>query len=141
MSTKEEKTDFAQRLNIALKASHPSNLKVVKGGTDLARQFNLKHKGNSGVTPQAAHKWLTGQVIPTHDKIRTLAEWLGVSEHWLRYGPPPERLMITNQRIKKIKHPLSPQTLKLIENIETLPKHQRYLVEEIVREFLGNFPE
>ncbi len=143
MPTKGEKAAFTQRLQITLNqfaALHP-NLKAIKGGTDLARQFNLKHTGNSGVTPQATHKWLTGQVIPTTDKINTLAEWLGVTAHWLHYGPPPARPIIKRHQAEKIKYPPSPQALKLIEEIEALPAHQRYLIEELVRQFLGNLPE
>ncbi len=56
----------------------------VKSITDLARQFNLRH--TIAITPQTAHKWLTGQVIPTNDKVTTLAKWLGVTEHWLHMG-------------------------------------------------------
>ena len=35
---------------------------------------------------QAVHKWLTAQAIPSSDKIKTLAKWLGVTTGWLRYG-------------------------------------------------------
>ena len=38
------------------------------------------------VTAQTARKWLYGGALPTQDKVRTLAQWLEVSPHWLRYG-------------------------------------------------------
>jgi len=31
-------------------------------------------------------KWLTGEAIPSHNKIQALAEWLEISPHWLHYG-------------------------------------------------------
>lgn len=34
----------------------------------------------------AAHKWLRGEAIPSQEKMRTLAAWLGVRPEWLRYG-------------------------------------------------------
>ena len=52
--------------------------KNVKGGTQLAKEFNLLHRGEAPVSPQTAHKWLTGTTIPTPDKLQTLADWLGV---------------------------------------------------------------
>ena len=130
MPTKEEKAAFAQRLRMALSqfaASNP-NTKAIKGATDLARQFNLKHGGEIGISAQSAHKWLTGQMIPTANKIKTLAEWLGVTEHWLHYGLPPA----TKSKVNRL---LSLPTLRLVEEIEKLPPHQRYLIEELIKQF------
>jgi hypothetical protein len=31
-------------------------------------------------------KWLDANSIPLHDKMKTLAQWLGVSPCWLHYG-------------------------------------------------------
>ncbi len=138
MSTQEEKSAFARRLQIALNrlAAPNHNVKVVKGATDLARQFNLRYSGEIGISTQAAHKWLTGKVIPTNDKIKTLAEWLGVTEHWLHYGAPPKSIAAKSWQTEKIKYPLSSQTLKLIKEIEALSEHQRYLVENMVVQLL-----
>ncbi len=83
MPTDKEKAAFAKRLKDLLEP-----LKI-RGGTKLAEQFNLRYHGERPVTPQTAHKWLTGTTIPKPDKLRTLAEWLNVKEHWLHYGPPP----------------------------------------------------
>src|SRR5260221_9910898 len=85
MPTAQEKAAFAQRLQLALNRLP----KPVKGPTQLANQFNLRHRGDTPVSPQTAHKWLSGRTIPTADKIKTLAEWLHVNEHWLHYGPAP----------------------------------------------------
>ncbi len=134
MPTQEEKAAFARRLKMALNRFVALNCgaKAVKGATDLARQFNLRHSGTTetGITPQTAHKWLTGRVIPTNDKIKTLAEWLGVTEHWLHYGPPPKTQSL------EIKAPLSVEVANLIERIRALSPPQRALVEELITQFL-----
>jgi len=53
--------------------------------TRFAREFNLRHHGDP-VSPQTARKWLYGRALPTQDKLRTLAQWLEASPHWLRFG-------------------------------------------------------
>ena len=50
MPTVEEKAAFAKRLKDALRRA-PERL---KGGTDLARHFNLRHRGEQPVSPQTA---------------------------------------------------------------------------------------
>lgn len=85
------------------------------------------------VSVQTTHKWLTGRAIPTDDKIKTLAEWLDVTQHWLHYGPPPPT---KNAETKQAKYPPSAETLALAKDIEALLDHQRYLVQELVRNFL-----
>ncbi len=122
MSSEQKKSAFSARLRFALKR-HSS---PVKGATDLARHFNLRHPGTS-VSVQTTHKWLTGRAMPTDDKIKTLAAWLNVTEHWLHYGPPPEPTINPARR-----HPPASNTLVLAEKIEALPEPLRDLVEELV---------
>jgi len=58
-------------------------------GTDpavLAHEFNLR-AGTHTITVHAARKWLVGDAVPTQQRIVVLAKWLGVSPHWLAYGP------------------------------------------------------
>lgn len=33
-------------------------------------------------------RWLNGDALPAQDKLRVLAEWLGVGAEWLRFGSP-----------------------------------------------------
>ena len=40
----------------------------------------------ASISKQTAHKWLSGQTVPSADKIDVLAEWLGISAHWPRFG-------------------------------------------------------
>jgi len=53
--------------------------------TQVAREFNRRYLGEP-VTTQAVRKWLSGEALPSSDKIRALAKWLKVSPHWLHYG-------------------------------------------------------
>lgn len=58
-------------------------------GTDpavLVREFNLRAESHT-ITIHAARKWLVGDAVPTQQRIVVLAKWLGVSPHWLAYGP------------------------------------------------------
>lgn len=80
MTAVEEKGDFSRRLREAIR-----KVRVEAGPTRFAREFNLRHHGDP-VTAQTARKWLYGRALPTQDKLRTLAQWLEVSPHWLRYG-------------------------------------------------------
>ncbi|MFW2474125.1 transcriptional regulator, partial [Burkholderia pseudomallei] len=107
MPTHEEKAAFTERLKFALLRSPEK----VTGATELALHFNLRHHGEHPVSPQTAHKWLTGRTIPTPDKLHTLAEWLRVDLHWLHYGPPPSAARTTPQPLPRDeKYPPTPET-------------------------------
>jgi transcriptional regulator with XRE-family HTH domain len=136
MPTPEEKAAFAERLKFAMKRA-PEKL---RGSTDLSNQFNLRHHGEQPVSPQTAHKWLSGRTIPTHDKLETLARWFGVDVHWLHYGPPPGNATAAVPRPRKLdeKYPLSEESLELASKIESLSAHHRYLVQELIAQFYGD---
>ncbi|MBC8745234.1 transcriptional regulator with XRE-family HTH domain [Paraburkholderia sp. WC7.3g] len=129
MPTDKEKAAFAKRLKDLLEP-----LKI-RGGTKLAEQFNLRYHGERSVTPQTAHKWLTGTTIPKPDKLRTLAEWLNVNEHWLHYGPPPGTSARPMARGEK--YPPTPETIELASKIASLTPKDRNLVEEMIVRFYG----
>lgn len=76
-----EKEAFSRRLSHALAAAGFDH----RSPTQLAREFNRRHK-NSDVSVNAAHRWLRGEALPTQDKLKTLAAWLGVTPVWLRFG-------------------------------------------------------
>src|SRR5260221_9377411 len=82
MPIAEEKGHFSRRLKEAMRKA-----RLDAGPTRFAREFNLRHHGEP-VTAQTARKWLYGGALPTQDKLRTLAQWLEGSPHWLRYGAP-----------------------------------------------------
>ena len=64
--------------------------------TEIARVINRKLPQLS-VTPQAVRKWIFGEGFPSQDKLVMLADWLGVSAQWLRYG--------TGERLVKVCSP------------------------------------
>lgn len=136
MPTPEEKSAFSERLKFALRRSPEK----VTGATELANRFNLRHHGAQPVSPQTAHKWLTGRTIPTPDKLETLADWLRVELHWLHYGPSPSVAEHpTPQPLPRDeRYPPTPETIELASKIEALPPHQRYLVQELIEQFYGN---
>lgn len=132
--TTDEKLAFAERLHIALKRG----AKNVNTATELATKFNLRHT-NEPITAQAAQKWLTGKACPTADKIETLADWLNVSAHWLRYGPAPQPLQRQNaSQVRQTKSQANPvdgfteKELKLLSRLRLLSEHQFFLVAELV---------
>jgi hypothetical protein len=79
---------FSERLQHALRNADYAP----DSPTQLAREFNLRYAGNQ-VTVDAARQWLVGDAIPAQEKLRALANWLGVSAQWLRFGGdgPPSR--------------------------------------------------
>jgi len=76
-----EKEAFSRRLRQALSGAGIND----RSPTQLARDFNRKFKGGD-ISVNTAHKWLRGETIPTQDKLRALATWLGVTPEWLRFG-------------------------------------------------------
>jgi transcriptional regulator with XRE-family HTH domain len=133
MPTDKEKAAFAKRLRDLLEP-----LKI-RGGTKLAEQFNVRYRGDKSVTPQTAHKWLAGTTIPKPDKLRTLAEWLNVKEHWLHYGPSPGSNVRSLTRAGK--YPPSAETIELASKIQSLTPKDRFLVEEMIVRFYGEEDE
>ncbi len=141
MPTNEEKAAFSRRLELALRRS----AEPVSGATELALRFNLRHRGNA-ISPQTAHKWLSGRSIPTSDKLRTLAEWLNVSQHWLHYGAPPSHSLMAGEepapygaataKASPARHAGKPSadTIALAVKIQSLPPHRRYLIEELIKQ-------
>ncbi|MFB9128368.1 transcriptional regulator [Paraburkholderia dipogonis] len=128
----DEKKAFATRLKQALKRSS----KKIETASQLATQFNLRHPAEP-ITPQAAQKWLSGTARPTVDKIKTLADWLDVSEQWLRYGVtdmkrsrPPRGTRPTDEKIQ----PTS-EELDLLRQLRSLPAYRRQLVEGVIEQF------
>lgn len=132
MPTSKEKAAFAKRLKDSLP-------KDIKGGTDLAREFDQRYKNGPPVSPQTAHKWYSGTTIPKPDKLQTLADWLQVDVHWLHYGPSPTGKL--KPLAKGEKYPPSPETIELASRLEGLSARQRNLVEEMITEFYGGAEE
>src|SRR5260364_156776 len=89
MPSDQAKAEFAERLKFALRRSST----LVKGATDLARLFNLRHHTASdtdtGISVPSTHKWLTARSNPKPDEMESRAARLAVSPHWQQDGSPP----------------------------------------------------
>lgn len=129
----DEKQAFSERLKLALRRSP----RPVETPTELALQFSLRHP-NDPVTAQAAQKWLTGKAKPTADKMATLADWLGVSEHWLSHGSPephPQRTGATTAPpLTQDLTALSDEEKALLVRYRQLSGRRRQLINELVIE-------
>jgi hypothetical protein len=75
-----ERYEFSQRLKGMLSA-----VGMKHSATALGRAYNMRIPSNP-VSLHAVRKWLVGEAIPTQDRLRVLAEILGTSANWLRFG-------------------------------------------------------
>ena len=112
-----ERINFQQRLAKALQfAGYPHD-----SPTQLAREFNSRFSGRP-VTIHAARKWLVGESIPTQDKLRILAQWLGVTAEWLRFGDTEQP---TGGPESNLQNPSAEEARLLAELMELDPYHRR----------------
>lgn len=126
-SNPKEKEAFSRRLRQALAAAGEDD----RSPTRLLREFNRRHKGGD-ISIHSAHKWLRGETIPTQDKLRTLATWLGVTPEWLRYG---ESDVAGGSAVKE--PALSEGDLDVIRQFRRLNAGHRQLVREILLSLLN----
>ena len=125
MKTSIEREDFSSRLQQALRNAAYSP----DSPTQLAREFNVRFPGRA-ITVHAARKWLVGEAIPTQEKLRTLAQWLGVPAEWLRFGGAtmPGQASDTDQAPR-----FESEDVKLITDLQRLDGHYRTIAREIIR--------
>ena len=125
----DDKLAFADRLKTALKRLPKS----IATATELAHQFNLKHP-NEPITPQAAQRWLGGTAYPKADKLETLAEWLNVSAHWLKNGPPPplKKPTAAKRGQPAQQGQLSEKETRILTKLRSLSEHQVFIVAELI---------
>jgi transcriptional regulator with XRE-family HTH domain len=123
-----ERKDFSDRLQHALRNADYSP----DSPTQLAREFNVRFSGNP-VTVHAARKWLVGEAIPTQEKLRALASWLGVQADWLRFGGEnaPEKLI--GDLAGTGQERFASDDIKLIADLQRLDDHYRLIAREIIR--------
>ncbi|GAB3458775.1 hypothetical protein GCM10027321_15010 [Massilia terrae] len=125
MNSTNEREGFSERLQHALKTAHYSP----DSPTRLAREFNIRFEGRP-ITVHAARKWLVGEAIPTQEKLRMLAQWLGVPADWLRFGgdtdPATGEASNTSARFESA-------DVKLIADLQRLDDHHREMAREFIR--------
>lgn len=128
----DEKKAFAARLKQALKRSS----KRIDTASELATQFNLRHPAEP-ITPQAAQKWLMGSARPTVDKIQTLADWLDVSEQWLRFGVTDMKRSRPTKGGKADDEQIHPTAheFELLRRLRGLSAYRRQLIEGLIEQF------
>lgn len=119
-----EREGFSERLQQALRNAEYSP----DSPTQLAREFNIRFEGRP-ITVHAARKWLVGEAIPTQEKLRTLAQWLGVPAEWLRFGGETQAagdLPGTPTRFESA-------DVKLIADLQRLDPHHQAIAREFIR--------
>jgi transcriptional regulator with XRE-family HTH domain len=125
MNSTNEREGFSERLQQALKNAHYSP----DSPTRLAREFNIRFEGRP-ITVHAARKWLVGEAIPTQEKLRMIAQWLGVPAEWLRFGGPAEAGVDgANAGTPRFES----ADVKLIADLQRLDEHHRELAREFIR--------
>lgn len=125
MNSTNERESFSERLQQALKNAHYSP----DSPTRLAREFNIRFEGRP-ITVHAARKWLVGEAIPTQEKLRMIAQWLGVPADWLRFGGP-ENPGETAENAGGAR--FESADVKLIADLQRLDEHHRQLAREFIR--------
>lgn len=131
MSNALERHYFSERLKKSLLNAHY----LPNSPTKLAREFNIRFSGKP-VTVHAARKWLMGEAIPTQEKIRALANWLGVSVEWLRFDGEfgAENTPVNNVQTSPEQN--TSEDLQLISDLHRLDAIPRAIVREMVRVLL-----
>lgn len=116
-----EKAAFAQRLHTALREAG-----LEASPTALEKRFNSRYDGPP-VTTQAISGWLSGRYMPRLDKLRVLAELVGVDLQVLQYGGTPR---IGESR--PVWDTLAPQDRAMLDAFFRLTAPRRKLVRELV---------
>ena len=123
----EERTSFSDRLMESLEAagfdSTPARFTV---------EFNLRADG-SAVTVHGARKWLLGDAIPTQPRIQIIANWLGISAAWLRFGDSGNSEESAPARVAS---DLKSSELALLHDIRLLSDTNNSLLRAIVETML-----
>src|SRR6202008_2632843 len=127
MNSTNERESFSERLQQALKNAHYSP----DSPTRLAREFNIRFDGRP-ITVHAARKWLVGEAIPTQEKLRMIAQWLGGPAEWLRFGGP-EAAHHNGETNGANGNRFESADVKLIADLQRLDEHHRQIAREFIR--------
>jgi len=120
-----EREGFSERLQQALRNADYSS----DSPTQLAREFNVRFDGRP-ITVHAARKWLVGEAIPTQEKLRTLAQWLGVPAEWLRFGGTETHATGESPAMQAR---FESSDVKLLSDLQRLDEHHQALAREFMR--------
>lgn len=121
---KKERAEFAARLRSALRAAD------IEASASVLEKLLARH-GGPPVTAQAISGWLSGRYLPKQDKLRVLAEIVGMDPHELQFGTSGTR------RVKESRAPwpdgVSAQDRQAIETLLALSPAKRRLVRELIQ--------
>lgn len=136
----DDRQAFSARLRTALESA---GLKGV-GPIVLAREFNANCV-RLPVTPHAARKWLDGEAMPSQDNLQSLASWLHVSTHWLRFGgqasiPTSDAILGLQAFDSAAPEYRVQRAAKLASELTRLTPDQQTVVEDVVGALL-NLPK
>jgi len=119
----DEKAAFASRLRAALRSSG-----IDASAAVLEKRFNSRYTG-APVTAQAISGWLTGRYLPKQDKMRVLAELVGIDPHILQYGGGRGRIAEPKTEWSVA---VGVRERRIIDAFLALPPKRRELVGELV---------
>ncbi len=115
-----ERDAFCGRLHETLQRQAPTAIKAAA----LTREFNRRYAGTP-ITLHAARRWLLGEAIPSQDKLRVLADWLGVTAEWLRFGQ--------GNALAEVREPEVQVDYQLMRDINALSQAHQYAVREMIK--------
>jgi hypothetical protein len=98
----------------------------------LEREFNLRYWGKP-MTLHGVRRWLRGETMPSNDKIKVLAEWLGEAPQDLGFGG--EGMKDAQERQNRWGSSYGYQERELVDAFLSLPVAQRRLVREVILTF------
>lgn len=124
MKDENEKTLFAQRLSLAMKAKGYEAKPSV-----LEREFNLNYSGKP-MTLHGVRKWLIGEAIPSGDKLLILAKWLEIPPEELAFDK--DILKTIEQRDSKWRQELGYKDKEVFEAFINLSPSNKKLVRELI---------
>ncbi len=116
----QSRQDFSRRLAEALQKSGRDT-----SPTTLAMEFNARFAGTP-VHMASCRKWLLGEAIPTQEKLVVLAQMLGVTADWLRFGDS------TQTMAQEMPKSYEKEEWVLVSDIARLMPRDRILVEKLI---------
>ena len=100
----------------------------------LEREFNTRYWGKP-MTLHGVRRWLKGETMPSNDKIKVLAEWLGEAPQDLGFGEGSSMKNVAEKPQAIWSASYGYQDRELMEAFQSLPVAQRRLVREVILTF------
>lgn len=122
---KDEKAAFAERVREAMRAQG-----LAPKAAELERLFNTHYRGRP-VSQQSVSAWLRGVSMPKPDKVRALADVLGVDPRHLHYGQ--SGIPRVGERPAAWPPGINAEDRATLDALLTLPNAQRKLIGQLIR--------